>query len=73
LRGIESVGAHERLFIPKVPEFSPIENCWSKIKQFLRSIAARTYEELDIVITEAFNIVNLSDIIGWFTHCGYCV
>jgi len=70
---IESVGAHLVYLSPYSPEFSPIENCWSKIKEFLRSTAARTYEDLDLAITEAFNTVNLSDIIGWFTHCGYCM
>jgi hypothetical protein len=24
-------------------------------------------------ITEAFKNINLSDIMGWFKHCGYCV
>nr|AKQ22644.1 hypothetical protein [Scytonema sp. PCC 10023] len=43
------------------------------MKEFLRSIAARTYEDLDKAITEAFETVNLSDIIGWFKHCGYCI
>lgn len=70
---IESVGAHLIYLSPYSPDFSPIENCWSKIKDFLRSIAARTYEDLDKAITEAFETVNLSDILGWFKHCGYCM
>jgi len=69
---IESVGAHLIYLSPYSPEFSPIENCWSKIKEFLRSTAARTYEDLDKAITEALKTVTLDDIIGWFKHCGYC-
>ncbi|WP_104908744.1 hypothetical protein [Nostoc sp. 'Lobaria pulmonaria (5183) cyanobiont'] len=60
------------------PDFSPIENCWSKVKEFLRrrsspqaSQAARTYLELDKAITNALNAVTKKDIIGWFTHCCY--
>ncbi|MBP5976734.1 transposase [Brasilonema sp. CT11] len=63
---IEEVGAHLIYLSPYSPDFSPIENCWSKIKEFLRSLAARTYEDLDKAITEAFESINLSDILGWF-------
>lgn len=70
---IESVGSHLIYLSPYSPEFSPIENCWSKIKEFLRSLAPRTYEDLDKAITEAFETVNLSDILGWFRHCAYCM
>jgi hypothetical protein len=65
---------------PYSPDFSPIENCWSKVKEFLRrrnppqaSLAARTYLELDEAITNALNAVTKKDIIGWFTHCCYCI
>jgi hypothetical protein len=63
-------------------DFSPIENCWSKVKEFLRSAlrssaslsqAARTYQQLDEAITNALNAVTKKDIIGWFTHCCYYI
>ncbi|MBP5975942.1 transposase [Brasilonema sp. CT11] len=69
---IECVGAHLIYLSPYSPEFSPIENCWSKIKKFLRSQAKRTYKDLDEAITQAFESVTLNHIIGWFHHCGYC-
>ncbi len=47
------------------------ENCWSKIKEFLRAKESRTYTELDQAISEAINLVTDKDIIGWFTHCCY--
>jgi transposase len=38
--GIEAVGAKVIYLSPYSPDFSPIENCWSKVKEFLRSRAA---------------------------------
>ncbi len=66
---IESVGATVIYLSPYSPDFSPIENCWSKVKEFLRARAARTYAQLDQAITEALEAVTTQDIIGWFTHC----
>lgn len=70
---IESVGAHLIYLSPYSPDFSPIENFWSKVKEFLRSQETRTYSDLDKAITEAFETVSLNDIFGWFQHCGYCI
>ncbi|CAA9558710.1 Transposase [uncultured Synechococcales cyanobacterium] len=69
---IEDVGARLVYLSPYSPDFNPIENCWSKVKQFLRSRAARTYAELDQAITDALAALTNRDIIGWFTHCCYC-
>ena len=38
---IEAVGARVVFLPPYSPDLSPIELCWSKLKQFLRSKAAR--------------------------------
>lgn len=77
---IEAVGAKLVYLSPYSADFSPIENCWSKVKQFLRrrsppqaSQAVRTYQELDQAITEALDTVAKKDIIGWFTHCCYYI
>jgi transposase len=40
---------------PYSPDFSPTENCWSKIKSLLRSIGPRNYPDLAKVIKEAFD------------------
>ncbi|MFN6501052.1 MAG: transposase, partial [Nostoc sp. DedQUE01] len=72
-QAIESVGARLVYLSPYSPDFSPIENCWSKVKECLRSLAARTYEELDCAITNALLTVTNKDIIGWFTHCCYYI
>lgn len=69
---ITQAGATLIYLPPYSPDFSPIENCWSKIKSILRSIGARTYPDLVKAIEEAFDQVSLKDIHGWFTHCCYC-
>lgn len=70
---IESVGARIEFLSPYSPDFNPIENCWSSLKEFLRSQESRTYEDLDQAISKAINFVTDKDIIGWFTHCCYYV
>jgi hypothetical protein len=67
---ISSVGA-KLVFLPAYsPDLSPIELCWSKFKEFLRSREPRTQEELDRTITEAIAQITEDDIFGWFAHCG---
>ncbi len=68
---IESVGAEVWYLPPYSPDLNPIENMWSKIKQTLRSIAARTFEGLVDAIRIALQKVSVSDLIGWFSHSGY--
>lgn len=69
---ITQAGARLIYLPPYSPDFSPIENCWSKIKSVLRSIGARTYPDLAEAIEKAFEAVSLDDIRAWFTHCCYC-
>ena len=45
-KAIEAAGATLVYLSPYSPDFNPIENCWSKVKEFLRSIAARSYEAM---------------------------
>jgi transposase len=70
---IEAVGARLLYLPPYSPDFSPIEECWSKIKAILRTKAARTLEHLWQAITEAFAAITSQDAQGWFTHAGYRV
>ena len=60
------------LFLPAYsPDLNPIEKMWSKVKQILRSIKARTQEELFDAVAKALNMVTADDAQGWFTSCGY--
>lgn len=68
---IESTGAEVWYLPPYSPDFNPIENMWSKVKQILRSIAARTFDGLVDAIRTALDRVATSDLLGWFNHCGY--
>jgi transposase len=69
---IQSVGAKLIYLPPYSPDFSPIENCWSKIKGILKTIGARTYGDLVKALETAFLSVTNKDLLGWFTHCCYC-
>jgi transposase len=53
------------------PDFTPIEQAFSKIKTLLRHVEARTREALEAAITAAFATITAADAIGWFTACGY--
>jgi transposase len=57
---------------PYSPDFSPIEECWSKVKAILRAKAARTLEALEQAIAEALAVITSQDAHGWFAHAGYC-
>jgi transposase len=75
--GVEEVltarGARLLRLSPYSPDFNPIEQCWSKMKTFLRRAKARTVEALIDAIKDALDTVTETDIRGWFTHCGYSV
>jgi transposase len=67
----EARGAQVLWLPPYSPDYSPIEQCWSKIKAYLRGAKARTREALEEALTDALGLVRKSDIRGWFKHCGY--
>jgi transposase len=68
---IEEAGATLLYLPPYSPDFNPIENMWSKVKQWLRSAAARTFDSLCHAIEAALNAVTPHDFLGFFRHCGY--
>ena len=70
---IEAVGAHLLYLPPYSPDFNPIENLWSKIKQLLRSLAPRTTDELLRSAALAFAAVSPSDCRGFFLHAQYAI
>ncbi len=69
----ESCGARVIWLPPYSPDYSPIEQMWSKLKTHLRKAKARTEEELDRAISEGLKLITESDCRGWFKHCGYQV
>jgi transposase len=53
-KAIEKTGAKLIYLSPYSPDFSPIENLWSKLKIILRSIKTTNYQELGKAIEFAF-------------------
>ena len=68
---IESVGAKVWFLPPYSPDLNPIEKIWSKVKQYLRSIKARSQDALIQAIADALDYVSAQDAAGWFESCGY--
>lgn len=70
-QAIVAVGAKVVFLPPYSPDLSPIELCWSKLKQLLRSAKARTREALDEALTDIINnYISSNDALGWLAHCG---
>jgi transposase len=69
---IERAGARVLPLPPYSPDFTPIEEMFSKFKQFLRRIGARAKDHLYEALGEGLMQVTAQDILGWFRHAGLC-
>ena len=56
---------------PYSPDLNPIELAFSKIKQALRSLAARTVDNLWNCMQDVLDHVTAADAAAFFQHCGY--
>lgn len=56
---------------PYSPDLNPIEKCWSKLKTYLRTKSARSYEKLSEAISEGLKTITAADAGNWSRHCGY--
>lgn len=62
----------ELLYLPSYsPEYNPIEEAFSKIKEILRRAEARTGEALVEAMGEALSAISSWDAWGFFKHAGY--
>ena len=68
---IEAAGCRLVYLPPYSPDLSPIEPMWSKVKQELRTVAARTVPGLIDATGPAVAAVTAADCRGYFEHCGY--
>ena len=60
------------IYLPSYsPDYNPIEEAFSKIKNLLRKAAARTKEALVEAIGAALSAVSAADARGFFEHAGY--
>jgi hypothetical protein len=70
LQRIMDAGASSLFLPPYSPDPYPIEMMWTKLTGLLCAAGALTREALDAAIAAAMERVTLSDLLGWFTHCG---
>ncbi len=83
---VDNVGAHKPdrmralieaagcrlVFLPAYsPDFSPVEEAFSKLKALVKAAGARTRAALDAAIAVALAAVTSSDAAGWSAHAGY--
>jgi len=57
---------------PYSPDYTPIEEMFSKFKGFLRRVGARAKERLYDAIGDGLREITTGDILGWFRHAGLC-
>jgi transposase len=70
-QALEAAGAKLVFLPPYSPDLSPIELCWSKLKQLLRSAKARSLDALNQALTQIVTEeISEADAIAWFAHCG---
>jgi transposase len=64
----------EVLFLPAYsPDFSPIEEAFSKLKAFLRRCRCQTIPALIKAIAQGLDTITAHDARGWFAHVGFSV
>jgi transposase len=68
---IEAAGAELRFLPPYSPDFNPIEMAFSKLKAFLKKIAARTVDELWDAIARGIDTFTPSECQNYFAATGY--
>ncbi len=70
-QSVEARGC-ELLFLPPYsPDFTPIEQAFSKLKAILRGLGARTLEALQEAVRLAIGAITPADAAAWFAHAGY--
>jgi transposase len=68
---IEREGVEVLYLPPYSPDFNPIEEAFSKIKNLIRKAGARVREALIEAIGAALSEVSEEDTVAFFEHCGY--
>ena len=70
-QAIEAVGAKIRFLPPYSPDFSPIENAFSKFKSILRRAAERSVPALQQTIMRLAETFTPTECSNFFAACGY--
>ena len=72
-QAIEARGCQLLFLPPYSPDFTPIEQAFSKIKAILRGLGARTKEALWEAMRVAVEAITPDDAAAWFAHAGYAL
>jgi transposase len=68
---IEGAGAELRFLPPYSPDFNPIEMAFSKLKAFLKKVAARTVDDLWDAIANGIYTFTSTEFQNYFAAAGY--
>jgi transposase len=68
---IEARGCSLLFLPPYSPDFTPIEQAFSKLKAILRGLGARTREALEEAVRLAIEAITPDDAAAWLAHAGY--
>jgi transposase len=68
---VAATGARLLFLPPCSPDFNPIENAVAKLKALLRKAAARTVDELWLVIGKSLDIFTPAECGNYFAAAGY--
>jgi transposase len=66
IAAVEATGARVEPLPVYSPDLTPIEEMGSKVKEFLRSVGARTTDTVMAAVGKALGHITPSDIAGWF-------
>jgi transposase len=72
-QAIEARHCHLLFLPPYSPDFTPIEQAFSKIKALLRGLGARSKETLQEAVRLAIEAITRHDAAAWFAHAGYAL
>lgn len=72
-QAIESQGCDLLFLPPYSPDFTPIEQAFSKLKAILRGLGARTRDALQDAVRLAIEAITRDDVAAWFAHAGYAL
>jgi transposase len=74
IRQVLAARGCELLFLPPYsPDFTPIEQAFSKVKAILRGLGARTRDALQEAVRLAIEAITPDDAVAWFAHVGYAL
>jgi transposase len=71
IQAIESAGAKTVFLPPYSPDLNPIELIFSKVKQLIRGIRPRNFNQIIQAAKQTLSKITIDDIQAVFLHCGY--